>query len=90
MRRPIAADGSDACELVRMAVLAEYRGNGIARMLVKTVAAYAETLAGCNWVVLSTSKEMTAAVQTYTSLRFQPRHLSTVVAFAAKPNDLLA
>ena len=67
IQRPIAADGSDACELVRMAVKAEHRGKGIAKMLARTVATYADSLGGCNWVVLSTSKEMSAAVKTYTS-----------------------
>lgn len=85
---PMAADGSTACELVRMAVRSDCRGKGVARLLAKTVAGYAEGL-GCGWVVLSTSKEMTAAVRTYNSLKFKARQLSTVMAFAARPAELL-
>jgi len=76
-------------ELVRMAVDSSCRGQGVARKLVERVAYHAKEH-DCGWVVLSTSSEMQSAVGTYQSLGFESTLRGVSMAFAAKPDALLA
>ena len=61
----------DVCEIKRLYVRKEYRGNRIGRNLTKTAISYARGL-GYKTVLIHTVKVLKEAIQLYYSLNFKP------------------